>query len=181
MKVTIRAGMVLPLLCLVFSDPVLALPPNPDTAMSAEQMLKDAEKSIGEMRGMRDNAETALRKARADKDAARLDCVNEALIALKGVLKLGEDYVYDLQAEHRAGNAAGVKAAYGKLAIARKKMEDLDARVRSCGGPAEEGVVEGKPVIERVLDPDLPNEDPLEALETESEFIEKPPVTSPIN
>jgi len=108
-----------------------------------------------------------------------MDCINEAPIALKGVQKLAEDYHYDLKASCKQGDAKGVQASYTKIKLAMKKIEDLDSRLRGCGGPADEGVVEGKPVVEKYLDPDLPSQDPLQGLETDEIFIERPPVASP--
>lgn len=147
--------------------------------LTVQQMAGQAEQMVNGMRGLRDSAEAGLRKARSDKDLARLDCINEALIALKGVLKLAEDYLYDLQAELKQGNQKSVQSNFVKIKIAKKKIADLDARVRSCGGPSEEGVVEGKPIIEKTVDSDLPTQDPLEGLETEAVFVEKPSATSP--
>lgn len=160
-------------------SPAVASAAGLEDKLSMEQMKKTAEEMIANMRGMRENGESSLRQARADKDVGRMDCVNEALIALKGVLKLGEDYLYDLQAEYKLGNAKGVEAAFQKVKLAAKKIDDLDARLRSCGGPAEEGVVEGKPVIERVTDSDLPNVDPLAGLEGDELYVDQPPVASP--
>lgn len=167
------------LVAVVLLAPCGAWASSGEDKLSMGEMKKQAEQMVAGMREMRENGEASLRKARADKDATRMDCVNEALIALKGVLKLAEDYVYDLQAEYKLGNTRGVEAAFAKVKVAAKKLEDLDARLRSCGGPSEEGVVEGKPVVERITDPDLPDEDPLAGLETDEIFVERPPVASP--
>jgi len=144
-----------------------------------DEVKSKAEKAIEDMRNRRDKAEAALRQARTDRAMGRLDCVNEALIALKGVLKLAEGYLYDLQAEAKERNKKAANASYAKIKIAMKKVDDLDARLRSCGGPSDEGVVEGKPVIERIVDADLPSQDPLEGLESEAVFVESPPNASP--
>ncbi len=149
--------------------------------LSLSKVQEEAAKAIEDMRGRRDKAEAALRQARTDRAMGRLDCVNEALIALKGVLKLGEGYLYDLQAEAKEGNTKAANSSYAKIKIAMKKVDDLDARLRSCGGPSDEGVVEGKPIVERFTDADLPSKDPLEGLESESEFVESQPLVSPFN
>ncbi len=146
---------------------------------TVSEMQQKAEAAVGKVRGMRDAAEARLRSAREDQAMARLDCVNEGLIALKGVLKLAEDYLYDLQADAKQGNEQEVRRGLGMINIAGKKAEDLDSRIRSCGGPSEAGVVEGEPVVVRYLDPDLPLEDPADLLETETLFVERPFVSSP--
>ncbi len=164
---------------LVLSLPTAVRAGAVEDELSQQEMKAFAEKAVEEMRLRRDQAESALRAARADQHMARLDCVNEALIALKGVLKLAEDYLYDLQAEYKQGNAKAVGDSFTKIKLAKKKIDDLDARVRSCGGPSEEGVVEGEPVIERQLDADLPSQDPLEGLESDAIFVERPGTASP--
>ena len=163
---------------ILLCTPVLQAGETADT-LTMDQMKQKAEAMVEDMGAIRDNAEAKLRKARADKDMATLDAVNEALIALKGVLKLAEDYLYDLQADYKANNEKAVESSYKKILIAMKKIADLDARVRSSGGPTEAGVTEGEPVIERSIDPDLPSQDPLENLEGDPVFTEKPPGSSP--
>jgi len=149
--------------------------------LTADQMKTKAEALVAEMRGMRDNAEAMLREARAAKQMDVLDVINEALIALKGVLKLAEDYLYDLQAGYKDGDVKEVKSNFTKIKIAHKKVSDLDARVRSAGGASDSGIVEGEPTIEKTADSDLPSQDPLEGLESESVFVEKPAGASPFN
>jgi hypothetical protein len=172
--------MSLLLVLLVSNFGVAVASPGADE-LPLNEVKSKASKAIEDMRGRRDKAEAALRQARADRAMGRLDCVNEALIALKGVLKLAEGYLYDLQAESKDGNKKGANASFAKIKIAMKKVDDLDARLRSCGGPSDEGVVEGKPIIERIVDADLPTQDPLEGLESEAVFVESPPNASPYN
>ncbi len=129
--------------------------------LSIKDMTAASEKIMQEVRGMRDNAESALRQARSDQDMKTLDCVTEGLIAMKGVMKLFEGYYYDLANESKAGNQKGAEDAYGKLTTAKKKLDELDSRVRGCGGPAKTGIVEGKPVVEREVKPGGPDQDPV--------------------
>ena len=130
--------------------------------LSGKEMAARAEVMVKEMRQAREVAEGALRKARTDKDASRIDCVNEALIAMKGLLRLAEDYQYELQADLKQGESPTIQSSFVKIQMARNKFGELDARVKSCGGSTETGVVDGKPVINRTTDPDLPNIDPLD-------------------
>jgi len=129
--------------------------------LSVADMVKASEKAMTEVQGTRAHAEAALRQARADQDMKQLDCVTEALIAMKGVMKLFEGYYYDLATESKAGNQKGAEDAYGKLTTAKKKLDELDNRVRGCGGPSRTGVVEGKPLVERSVEPGGPNQDPV--------------------
>lgn len=147
-----------------------------------EQMHVKAGEMLAGMRAMRDSGEATLREARSNKDVGQLDSVNEALIALKGVLKLAEDYFYDLKAAFKDADAKAVASSYVKIAMAAKKIADLDARIRSSGGPGTQGAEDdGTPIIDRTTDSDLPSQDPLQGLETEAVFVEKPQAVSPYN
>jgi len=148
--------------------------------LTMEQMHTKAGEMLASMRSMRDSGEAALRQARSNKDVGQLDSVNEALIALKGVLKLAEDYYYDLKAAFKDADAKAVQSSFVKIAMAAKKIADLDARIRSAGGPGTQGAEDdGTPIIDRTTDSDLPSQDPLQGLETEAVFVEKPTSVSP--
>lgn len=148
---------------------------------SVDEMVAKGRKMVEEMRQMQDKAEGQLRSARRANNTVLLDCVNEGLLALKGVLRLAEDYVYDMEAEGRQSNAKGVGELLGKVKIAREKSEQLEARILSCGGPAVDGVVEGKPVVEKITDVDLPGDSSVESLDSEAIFVDRPSVVSPYN
>lgn len=162
--------------------PVATAGPGEDKLLSISDAQERAAAAIEDMRTSRDKAEASLRQARSNGQMGRLDCVNEALIALKGVLKLAEGYLYDLQQDAKQSNKKAVKAvndSWGKIKLTIKKVEDLDARLASCGGPQDEGVVEGKPIVERFADSDLPSQDPLEGLEYDPMVPERLQEVSP--
>ncbi len=148
-------------------------------AMSVEAMLMEGRKIQAAMRAAREQAEDALRKARAANNVASMDCVNEALIAMKGIQRLGDDYVFAMEANAKQGNSKAVREGLGKIRIAGRKSEELSARAQGCGGPAGAGIVEGRPAVERVEDPDLPEGDPVDALDSEAIFVERPMTVSP--
>ncbi len=145
--------------------------------MSCVEMVTKADGLIAEMRAMKDSAEARLRRARQDKDIERMDNINEALIALKGVLNLAEGYYYDLKAKTCEPKVA--RTEFIKLRIAYNKMQELDAQIRAAGGPADQGVVEGRPVIQWTKDKDLPDMDPVEELEFWEVYLERPEIASP--
>lgn len=145
--------------------------------MTAKEMITKADGLIAEMRAMKDSAEARLRRARQDKDIERMDNINEALIALKGVLNLAEGYYYDLKS--KANDVKAARTEFIKLKIAYSKMQELDAQIRAAGGPADQGVVEGRPVISWTKDADLPDMDPVEELEFWEVYLERPEIASP--
>lgn len=154
---------------------------NDEKKMSMGEMAKEANKMLSEMRTLKDQAEARLRKARSDKDIERMDAINEALIALKGVLNLAEGYFYDLDDRIKNGDAKGAAAEFRKIKISYSKMQELDSQIRSAGGPSDQGVVEGKPVVEWSKDADLPTEDPAEDLQFNEVYLDRPESASPFH
>ena len=146
-------------------------------SMTAEEMVRAGDKIVGECRTAKDRAEAALRTARGDKDIERMDCINEGLIALKGVLNLAEGYNYDLKAQK--ANRKASRTEFIKLNIAYQKFQELDAQIRSCGGPAEQGIVEGRPVIQWANDQDLPDAQSVDQVDFWQVYLERPSVASP--
>lgn len=146
---------------------------------SMDEMSKRATSYVDEIKKAREFAESALRKARQDKDATRIDCVNQALLALKGYQRIAEDYELQLRADYKQGNDTNVRQSYAKVEFARSKVKELDARVKSCGGPPDDSMFDDQPSVDTTADTDLPNMDPLKVLEQSDVFISRPSTPSP--
>ena len=108
-----------------------------------------------------------------------LNGINEALSAIKGLLRLAEQNLVLLK-EHVA-NAQLQKAEHEfvKISIAYNKIKELDARVRSLARPSTGGSVDGRPVIELIKDSDLPKEDIVQVLTDIWVDLGRPPSASP--
>ncbi len=147
--------------------------------LSLDAMMKEARRLREEMQKNQIDAVSRLREAREEGPVHVLDCVNEGLTAMKGVVRLGDDYLVGMEADAAKKNIQAVREALGKLRIAGRKVDELAARVQACGGPGTAGIVEGRPAIERVGEPDLPEVDVLESLDAEALLIDRPTAISP--
>lgn len=142
--------------------------------MSASQMGEDAEAKIAEMNEMLKAGFQALEASRAGQDVAQTTCIADALTPMKGLMKLAERNKIALQEAASRNDRDGAEHEAIKIAIAHNKFIELDAQVRSCGGPDSDGTVDGRPVIEKVLDSDLPEYDPTGDLKDVEVLMDRP-------
>ncbi len=147
--------------------------------VSNEEKPEKSRRAIDKMRGALTKVIKYLEEAREQRDVLKLNCVNEALSAIKGLMRLSEQHFMSLQEAVAKNNARTAEHEYVKLDIAHKKIGELDGRLRSCGGPASSGRIDGRPEIVRIKDPDLPEEDPVENLNEFRVDIGRPPSASP--
>ena len=120
-----------------------------------------------------------LEEARKAQNISRVNCVNDALTAMKGLLRLAESNFLALQEAGSRNDAGGVEHEYVKISIAFNKTEELYGQLQGCGGPSTDGAIDGKPYIEKVVDPDTPEIDPTVGLDEIPQNLENPPSASP--
>jgi hypothetical protein len=142
--------------------------------LTAPQMAEAAEAQVAEMSDMLKTAFQQLEAARQEQDAAAVTCINDALTPMKGLLKLAERNKIALQDAASRNNRDAASHEAIKISIAFRKVRELEAQVRSCGGPDAEGTVDGKPEIETVIDGDLPAEDPTTGFKDVDVLLERP-------
>jgi hypothetical protein len=98
------------------------------------QYIPLSDQSLQEMRKELTDALSTLKSARDAKDAVRLNCVNDKITAMKGILRISEDAFISLQ--EAASSNANDKARYefGKIKVARMRMGKLSADASNCAG-----------------------------------------------
>lgn len=117
-----------------------------------------------------------LTEARDEKDVVKLNCVNEKLTAIKGLLRISEQADVTLQ-EALARRDTEVSAhEFEKIVIAQRKCEQLLAESEACVG--ELAVYAGDTEVELILE-NVPEEDPADADVNEVVLITRPPAASP--
>lgn len=167
------------LVALLVTGPALSQRTESPMKLSPKQQLTKARKMLGEMRNVLDSAMDILKEAREQQDIQKLRGINEALSAIKGLLRLSEQNFYTLQRAVAESNTNIAEREFVKISIAYTKIKELDGRVRSLVRPSAGGSVDGRPVIETILDPDLPTEDPVEGLKDIQVDVDRPPSASP--
>ncbi len=160
-------------------------PPSEGSKMSPKEKLKDANAKMAEMKGVLQSGFEKLREARQSQDVQMLNRVNEALSAIKGLVRLAEASHVALQEAVAKNDAKTTEHEYVKISIAHTKVMELQGRLRSSLGAGGEGAsIDGKPVITPVKDSDLPTGTPeetlIDALDLPDIITDRPPATSPV-
>lgn len=118
-------------------------PPAPsapqEAALKAEGMT-DSEKLskstafLSQMRAGLKLVLAKLEEARSSKDVVKLNCVNEKLTNIKGLLRISEQADVSLQESVARREEQAADHEFTKVAIARQKIEQLRAEAEQCVG-----------------------------------------------
>jgi hypothetical protein len=102
--------------------------------------VPDAEKvrlssqSITQMRTSLRDALQRLEEARSTRDVVKLNCVNEKLTRIKGLLRISEQSDVQLQESAAKKEAEVAKQEFVKISIASQKVDQLHAEIEQCIG-----------------------------------------------
>lgn len=124
--------------------------------LSNDEKKARAESMLTEMREALKKGTELLGEARAAKDIVQLNCVNEKLIPIKGLLKISEGAsvrMYEGMAAGTPEAAESVNHEYTKLAVAHQKVLILRAEADQCVG--ESTVYAGDTEIKVDVDPTI--------------------------
>lgn len=124
---------------------------NVDAARVPVGEKKDrVEKMVGEQRKTLARVTEILAGARASKDIVQLNCVNEKLTQVKGLLKISEQA--SLQMYEAIASAANdlVNHEYTKVVVAHQKSQVLRAEAEQCVG--ENSVYSGDTSVDVEID-----------------------------
>lgn len=162
----------------------VAPPANPaPTAAAAVEGISDAEKirvsgeAVQRMKQLLKDVLGKLEEARATKDVVKLNCVNEKLTQIKGLLRISEQAETNLQEAVAKHEASAAEHEYTKVTIARQKVEQLRAEAEECIGQLAFRTDENL-VVEIDEPDDLPSGDPSRPAPL-PEVVTRPPQASP--
>lgn len=146
------------------------------SVLSDPQKLAQADEHLDRMKQVLKQIIGRLEEARSERDIVRLNCVNEKLTQVKGLLKVSEQADIALQ-EAVARRDQAADAEYQKIAIARAKVDQLRAETEECMGQLAFAVDE-KTTVEVEQPRDLPDQD-LTRREPPPPMVSRPPPASP--
>jgi opacity protein-like surface antigen len=135
------------------------------TSASMGARMSQMEGAVERMRTAYQESLSVLEEARKAQDVERLTAINEALTAIKGLLKHAEQNLLSLQEAYATGNQAAFDELALKIEVAAEKVQELKGQVLSSGGPGIEGGVEGKTESDVKVEGDSPLLDVDRALE----------------
>jgi len=165
--------------CAVLARPVWAQNGAPKaTGLSDAEKLEKSAEQVARMKADLRAVLTRVEEAWAEKDVVKLNCVNEKLTQVKGLLKVAEQADVALH-EAVANRDPGADAEYSKIAIARSKIGVLKGEADQCIGQLAY-VVDERTTVE-VQQPDgLPGQDVTRRRPPDSPgFSAPPPIVRP--
>ena len=158
-------------------------PARPATTERAAD-VPDAEKlsrsrdAVGRMRSVLTEVLGRLEEARATKDVVKLNCVNEKLTQVKGLLRISEQSDVALQEAVSKKDTTAAEHEYSKVSIAKGKVEQLRGEAEQCIGQLAFRTDENL-TVEVEVPSGLPSEDPTNPPPPQPP-TSRPPPASPI-
>lgn len=144
--------------CLLGVSPVFAqsAPPKANGLSDAEKLERSAQ-DLEKMKAALKGVLSRVEDARNEKDVVKLNCVNEKLTQLKGLLKVAEQSDIALH-EAIANKDGGADAEFTRIGVARTKIDALRSEADQCIGQLAY-VVDERTTVEVQQPEGLPEQD----------------------
>ncbi len=174
-------AMIIGALSLMVAARVAAQPVTPAPVADPQALDRNLEQGkayIDRMHKMVSDGFIELEEARKSQNIGRVNCVNENLTTLKGLMRLAESNFLSMQECASRKDSSCSEHEYVKISIAFQKSEEAEGQLKGCGGPAVDGAVDGRPYIEKKIDPEMPEINPTQGLTDLAQKLEVPPSAS---
>ena len=149
---------------------------RPSDVPDKEKLVRSAD-AIARMREVLRETLSKLEEARNTKDVVKLNCVNEKLTQIKGLLRISEQADVGLQEAIAKLEVAAAEHEYTKVTIARQKVDQLRTEAEECIGQLAFRTDEQQQI--EVQEPSyLPDYDPSDPVPP-TQVITRPPPASP--
>ena len=126
--------------------------------MSDEARTKSVSRSISSMKNTLSVALERLSQARKGQDVIQLNCVNEKLSAINGLVKISQTASSSLKEAIAKRDDELKKHEYSKVILAGKRVEELRLEVEGCVG--EMSQYTGNTEVVVVTDDDVRTDNP---------------------
>jgi len=157
----------------------LALPATaqqaPARVPTGPEMLDKADKDVAAMRQALKQVLQRLEESREEKDVVKLNCVNEKLTQIKGLLKVAEQADISLQ-EAVARRDDSAQADLAKVGMAKGKVDQLRTEAEACVGQLAY-VVDERTQVEVEVPANLPKGDPTDREPPPPVLVRPPPAS----
>jgi len=156
---------------------------SPSTAAEKAASVPDPEKvqrsadGLARMREVLKDVLSKLEEARNTKDVVKLNCVNEKLTQIKGLLRISEQADVSLQEAVARKETAAAEHEFTKVTIARQKVDQLRSEAEECIGQLAFRTDENL-TVEVETPQDLPKNDVTNP-EPPPPLVVRPPPASP--
>lgn len=147
------------------------------TQISDSEKIQRANSFLAEMKQTLGHVLKLLKDAREEKDIIKINCINEKLTTIKGLIRISEQADMTLQEAVAKGERDSAAHEFHKISISHQKIRVLRSEAEQCVGELAFAV--GKTSVEVEVDKDkVPEEDPTEVELPETPIV-RPPAASP--
>jgi hypothetical protein len=143
-----------------------------------KEKISRSSAAVTRMRSVLSEVLGRLEEARATKDVVKLNCVNEKLTQVKGLLRISEQSDVALQEAVARKDATAAEHEYSKVTIAKGKVEQLRNESEQCIGQLAFRTDENL-TVEVEVPSGLPSDDPTNPPAPQPP-TSRPPPASPI-
>ncbi|RLB59096.1 MAG: hypothetical protein DRI34_02930 [Deltaproteobacteria bacterium] len=145
--------------------------------ISDSEKLQRATSYLSDMKQTLGHVLRLLKDAREEKDVIKINCINEKLTTIKGLIRISEQADMTLQEAVAKGERDTAAHEFHKISISHQKIKVLRSEAEQCVGELAFAV--GKTTVEVEVDKDqVPEEDPTEVDLPETPIV-RPPAASP--
>jgi len=116
--------------------------------LSSSQKIENANSMVSKMSTSLKEAYNILKKTRKEKDVIKLNCVNESIRKIKGLLKRSKDDLISMQESISKDDGKSSNYYYTKISLANENIKQASIEVLSCQGTITIESEEGAPSLE---------------------------------
>lgn len=102
--------------------------------LTDKEKADNATEKINQMRDVLSTVNRLVEEARGERDALRLQCVNEKKTQISGLVKVAELALDELRAALKDRQTEAVDHEYSKVEIARRKVDGYKTEAEQCIG-----------------------------------------------
>lgn len=151
-------------------------PADKVTEVPDPEKIRRSADALTRMRQVLKDVLGKLEEARNTKDVVKLNCVNEKLTQIKGLLRISEQADVALQEAIAKRESSAADHEFTKVSIARQKVDQLRAEAEECIGQLAFRTDE-KLTVEVQVPDDLIQTDPSETTPPPNVISQPPPVS----
>lgn len=129
--------------------------------LSTEQKLERSSKEIGRMKQTIKQGLARLKDARDRQDILQINCVDDKLQTIRGLLNISEDAERAVREAAARNDEEMLNHEYTKISFTATRIENLRVEVEGCMGEASQYT--GKTIVDTTIDKDIRSDDPADA------------------
>lgn len=99
-----------------------------------QTQIQQARDYLNQMKGVESRVQSMARKARADRDLIKLDCINDKLLEIKGNMRLAERFIDKLRVAAASGDEGSRNHEFAKITITYQKVTVRGQEADACVG-----------------------------------------------